>query len=97
MTTHAVATTEEGAELAKRYTDGQGADALVITVGVLEPEHVAQALASVRKAGTVVVTAVGEHSRIVFRSRSPTSPSPRSACRAASSARRTARGTSIGC
>jgi S-(hydroxymethyl)glutathione dehydrogenase/alcohol dehydrogenase len=62
--TDAVATIEEGAELAKQYTDGQGADALVITVGVLEPEHVAQALASVRKAGTVVVTAVGEHSRV---------------------------------
>ncbi len=31
---------------------------------MLEPEHVAQALAAVRKAGTVVVTAVGEHSRV---------------------------------
>ena len=52
---------EEAAELARERTNGQGADATIVTVGVLRPEHVTQALASVRRAGTVVATAVGVH------------------------------------
>ncbi len=57
--THAVETMEEATELAKQFTNGQGADSAIITVGVIKPEYVGQAMASIRKAGTVVVTALG--------------------------------------
>ena len=50
---------EEATELAKQFTNGQGADQTVVTVGIIKPEHVGQAMASIRKAGTVVVTALG--------------------------------------
>jgi len=50
---------EEATELAKQFTNGQGADQAIITVGVIKPEYVGQAMASIRKAGTVVVTALG--------------------------------------
>ncbi|MGO8860700.1 MAG: NDMA-dependent alcohol dehydrogenase [Acidimicrobiales bacterium] len=56
--TDAVASIDEAAELARSLTDGQGADAAIVAVGVLSGEHIAQAFDSVRKAGTVVVTAV---------------------------------------
>jgi S-(hydroxymethyl)glutathione dehydrogenase/alcohol dehydrogenase len=36
-----------------------GADATVVTVGVVTGEHIAEAVASVRKAGTVVLTGTG--------------------------------------
>jgi S-(hydroxymethyl)glutathione dehydrogenase/alcohol dehydrogenase len=58
--THAVETMEEATELAKQFTNGQGADQTIVTVGVIKPEHVGQAMASIRKAGTVVVTALGD-------------------------------------
>jgi NDMA-dependent alcohol dehydrogenase len=56
--TDAVVSIQEAAELARSITNGQGADATIITVGVLTGEHIAQAFESVRKGGTVVVTAV---------------------------------------
>jgi NDMA-dependent alcohol dehydrogenase len=59
--THAVATIEEAAELARSVTNGQGADSAIVTVGVTKDEHVAAAFAAVRKAGTVVVTGLGNH------------------------------------
>jgi NDMA-dependent alcohol dehydrogenase len=62
--THAVATIEEATELAKSMTNGQGADATIVTVGVLQPEHVGQAFASIRKGGTVVVTSIGKFREI---------------------------------
>ena len=63
--THSFATMDEAADFARSVTDGQGADAAVVTTGVLKTEHVAQAFAAIRKAGTVVVTAVGnEHEEI---------------------------------
>lgn len=58
--THAVESMEEATELAQQFTNGQGADQAIITVGVVKPEHVGQAMASIRKAGTVVVTALGD-------------------------------------
>ncbi|WP_433503170.1 NDMA-dependent alcohol dehydrogenase [Pseudonocardia halophobica] len=58
--THAVATAEEAAELAQSFTNGQGADVSIVTTGVISGEHVAQAFAATRKAGTVVVTALGK-------------------------------------
>ena len=54
--THSFATMDEAAEFARSVTDGQGADAAVVTTGVLKTEHVAQAFQAIRKAGTVVVT-----------------------------------------
>ena len=56
--THAVASMEEAAELARQFTNGQGADSVIITVGILKPEHVGQGVAAIRKAGTCVLTAV---------------------------------------
>ena len=38
--THAVETMEEATELAKQFTNGQGADQAIITVGVIKPEMV---------------------------------------------------------
>lgn len=56
--THAFAHIDEAAEFARSITNGQGTDSTIVTLGVLHSEHVAQAFASIRKAGTVVVTAV---------------------------------------
>jgi S-(hydroxymethyl)glutathione dehydrogenase/alcohol dehydrogenase len=57
--TDACADIAEADELAKSLTNGQGADSAIVTVGVIRSEHVGQAFASIRKGGTVVVTAVG--------------------------------------
>ena len=62
--TDAVASIDEAADLARSLTDGQGADATIVAVGVLSGEHIAQAFDSVRKAGTVVVTAVAPMDRV---------------------------------
>lgn len=59
--TDAVDRIEEAGELARSLTAGQGADAAIITVGLMTGEHIGQAFAAVRKAGTVVVTAVAPH------------------------------------
>ena len=57
--THAVETMEEATEIAQSFTNGQGADSAIVTVGVTKGEHLGQAMASIRKAGTVVVTGLG--------------------------------------
>jgi NDMA-dependent alcohol dehydrogenase len=57
--THACATMEEATALAQSMTNGQGADSAIVTVGITKGEHVAQAFSSIRKAGTVVVTGLG--------------------------------------
>ncbi|WP_127782187.1 NDMA-dependent alcohol dehydrogenase [Rhodococcus sp. X156] len=57
--THAVATMEEGTEIARSFTNGQGADSAIVTTGVVTGEQVAQAFAAIRKAGTCVVTGLG--------------------------------------
>ena len=41
-------------------TNGQGADSAIVTVGVITGDHLGQAMASIRKAGTVVVTGLGD-------------------------------------
>ncbi|MEI4273831.1 NDMA-dependent alcohol dehydrogenase [Klenkia sp. LSe6-5] len=51
---------EQATEFAQSITEGQGADVALVTVGVLEADHPAQALASIRKGGTVVVTGLGK-------------------------------------
>jgi S-(hydroxymethyl)glutathione dehydrogenase/alcohol dehydrogenase len=50
---------DEATEIARGLTDGQGADAAIVTVGVTTGEHLAQVFAAIRKAGTVVATASG--------------------------------------
>jgi NDMA-dependent alcohol dehydrogenase len=57
--TETFASIEEADEFAKSITNGQGADKAIVTVGVTKPEHVAQAFQAIRKAGTVVVTGLG--------------------------------------
>src|SRR5258708_34824964 len=56
--TEAYGSITEAADFARSVTNGQGADAAIITLGVLTGEHGGQAFDSIRKAGTVVVTAV---------------------------------------
>ncbi len=62
--THAVADMAEATDLARQFTGGQGADSAIIAVGVTRPGHVGEALASIRKAGTCVVTGVGDRATI---------------------------------
>jgi NDMA-dependent alcohol dehydrogenase len=57
--THAVATMEEAADLARGFTNGQGADSCIVCVGVTTGEHVAKGVAAIRKAGTCVLTGLG--------------------------------------
>jgi S-(hydroxymethyl)glutathione dehydrogenase/alcohol dehydrogenase len=56
--THTVETMEEAAELARQLTNGQGADSVVISVGINKPEYVTQGLDAIRKGGICVLTAV---------------------------------------
>lgn len=59
--TDAVATIAEAEQLAKSLTNGQGADSAIVTVGVITGEVVAQSFSTIRKGGTLVVTALGNH------------------------------------
>jgi S-(hydroxymethyl)glutathione dehydrogenase/alcohol dehydrogenase len=62
--THAFAAIEEAAEVARQLTNGQGAAAVVVSVGVTRGEHIAQAFAAIRKAGIVVVTGIGPYTEV---------------------------------
>jgi NDMA-dependent alcohol dehydrogenase len=62
--THTFAGIEEATEVARELTDGQGADSAIVTIGVLTGEAVAQAFAAVRKAGTTVITSIGDHDAV---------------------------------
>ncbi len=57
--THTFAEIAEADAFAKSVTNGQGADSAIVTVGVVKPEHIGQAFSAIRKAGTVVVTGLG--------------------------------------
>jgi NDMA-dependent alcohol dehydrogenase len=57
--THAVANMEEAADLARTFTNGQGADSCVVCVGVTKGEHIAQGVEAIRKGGTCVATGIG--------------------------------------
>ncbi len=57
--TQTYATMDEAIDFARSVTNGQGADSAIICTGVLEQDHVRAAFDAVRKAGTVVVTALG--------------------------------------
>jgi len=56
--TDAVENMTQATDLAQSLTYGQGADSAIVTVGVVRPQDVGEAFASIRKAGTVVVTGV---------------------------------------
>jgi S-(hydroxymethyl)glutathione dehydrogenase/alcohol dehydrogenase len=62
--TEAVADIAEATDIARSYTNGQGADSAIVTVGVVKAEHVTQAFAAIRKAGTVVVTGLGKDTNL---------------------------------
>ena len=57
--THSFTNMDEAADFARSVTNGQGADSTIVCTGVLQTEHVTEAFASIRKAGTVVVTGIG--------------------------------------
>ncbi len=57
--TETFATMDEATAFAHSVTDGQGADSAIVCTGVLTSDHVRHAFAAIRKAGTVVVTALG--------------------------------------
>lgn len=58
--THAFGSIDEAADFARSITDGQGADEAIVAVGVTDGTHIAQAFDAIRKAGTVVVTGIGD-------------------------------------
>jgi S-(hydroxymethyl)glutathione dehydrogenase/alcohol dehydrogenase len=57
--THAAATIDEAADLARSLTNGQGADSCIVCVGLTTGEHIAKGVAAIRKAGTCVMTGLG--------------------------------------
>lgn len=57
--TESFATIEEATDKARQYTNGQGADSTIVTVGRLQPQNVTDAMESIRKGGTVALTAIG--------------------------------------
>ncbi|WP_019812311.1 NDMA-dependent alcohol dehydrogenase [Saccharomonospora halophila] len=57
---HTFADIEEAAEFARSVTNGQGAESVVVAVGVTTGEHVGRAVDAVAKFGTVVVTGIGD-------------------------------------
>ncbi|MBB1152149.1 NDMA-dependent alcohol dehydrogenase [Amycolatopsis dendrobii] len=59
--TEAFADMAEATERARSLTNGQGADAAIVCVGVLAADHLAQGHAAIRKGGTLVVTSAAKH------------------------------------
>jgi S-(hydroxymethyl)glutathione dehydrogenase/alcohol dehydrogenase len=57
--THTAATITEALEEIRPMTNGQGADNIVITVGRISNEIIAEAFGAIRKGGVCVVTAAG--------------------------------------
>ena len=57
--THSFASMDEATEFARSVTNGQGADSAIVCTGVFETDHAREAFAAIRKAGTVVVTGIG--------------------------------------
>lgn len=57
--THGCETIDEAAELARSFTNGQGADSVIVTIGVVKAEHLGPPFSAIRKAGTMVVTSAG--------------------------------------
>jgi len=62
--THVFSDISESRNFVKSVTNGQGADSVIVTIGVVHGEHVAQAFDAIRKAGTVVVVGLAPISEI---------------------------------
>jgi len=62
--TEVFADVNAAAERARALTDGQGADSAIVTVGVLNGDHLGQAFAAIRKGGTVVATSAAPASAV---------------------------------
>jgi NDMA-dependent alcohol dehydrogenase len=62
--TESFADIEAAGEFARSVTNGQGSDSTIVTVGVTTTEHVAKAFATIRKAGTCVVTGIGHYAEM---------------------------------
>jgi NDMA-dependent alcohol dehydrogenase len=62
--TAACATIDEAREYVQDFTNGQGADAAIITIGVVTSAHVADGFAAIRKGGVVVVTGMGKKTEV---------------------------------
>ncbi|MFH8249333.1 NDMA-dependent alcohol dehydrogenase [Microbacterium sp. B2969] len=60
--THAFATIDEAADFARSITNWQGADRVIVSVGVVSGEHVAQAVSAIRKAGVAVIAGIAPDS-----------------------------------
>lgn len=60
--TESFATIEDAADRAREFTNGQGADATIITVGRMDPADLTAAVDSIRKGGTVAMTSMGAFS-----------------------------------
>lgn len=58
--THAAATVEEGAELARHLSQGTGADVVIVTVSVMRADVAAAALEATGKGGRLVLTATAD-------------------------------------
>jgi NDMA-dependent alcohol dehydrogenase len=59
--THAVASTEEAAALAKELSRGTGADVVILTTGTTSPETTGAAYSCLGKGGTLVLTGLADH------------------------------------
>jgi S-(hydroxymethyl)glutathione dehydrogenase/alcohol dehydrogenase len=57
--THAASDMDEALEIARGFTNGQGADSCIVCVGVTTGEHIAQGVAAIRKGGICVATGIG--------------------------------------
>jgi Zn-dependent alcohol dehydrogenase len=62
--TAAFATLDEGREYVRDFTNGQGADSAIVTIGVVTSAVIADGFSAVRKGGVVVVTAMGNKADI---------------------------------
>lgn len=62
--THSVENMDEALRIAQGFTNGQGADVAIVTVGVTNGGHVAEAFHAIRKQGTVVVTGLGDFTEV---------------------------------
>jgi S-(hydroxymethyl)glutathione dehydrogenase/alcohol dehydrogenase len=58
--THSCETAEEAHELIQQLTRGVGADKAIITVGVVEAKVVSDAVGTIRKGGTVIITGLAD-------------------------------------
>ena len=58
--THSCETAEEAHELIQQLTNGLGADKAIITVGVVDSAVVSNAVNTIRKGGTVVITGLAD-------------------------------------